>query len=141
MSTRKVIMNEELKAALTWLNNRWTGPPQVTVRLFRNDLEPTPANVQADFVEANYVNYNPILAAPFIFGPSKVADGHYEMSDSTYLYLAPPSGIGNLIYGAYLLFGGEVVAADRFPEAIPMQVGSAPFSLRLRVSIKSESIF
>jgi len=141
LSSRKVFTNAELSAALQWLIDRWGVLPGAVLRLFRNDLEPTPASVAVDFVEANFPGYSPVLLAGEMTGPIKAADGHYESLTNQYTFFPPASGSGNVIFGGYVTLDGVAVAADRFPEPIPMTIGSPPFRLRMRVSTKSESLF
>lgn len=141
MATTRIVCNVELEAALTWLRGRWNGNPGAQFRLFRNDYDPGPESVVTDFIEANWIGYAEKLLMNQFPAPVKVADGHYEIVTDKLLFTPPASGNGNMIYGGYVTFGGNAVAAERFPVPIEMGIGSVAFSVRLRVSTKSESLF
>jgi len=141
MATTRIFCNVELEAALAWLRGRWNGNPGAQFRLFRNDLDPGPQSALADFVEANWIGYQEKLLMGTLPAPVKVADGHYETVTPLMVFSPPTAGIGNMVYGGYVTFGGAAVAAERFPAPITMGIGSVPFAVRLRVSTKSESLF
>jgi len=136
-----IICDVELESELTWRVGRWGGAPGATLRLFSNDFEPDPETVLADFVEATYDGYAPVVLSGEFSTPSKVAMGFWESVTDIYTFAAPTVGPGNEIFGAYVLLAGEAVACRRFDAPITMAIGSTGFSLRLRVTSKSESLF
>lgn len=139
--TSRIIADVELEAVLTWLVGRWGGDPGATLRLFRNDLEPTPSTTLSAFLEANFLGYAPVLLAGDLTAPAKAETGVWESLSDLHTWFPPASGSGNMIFGAYVVFGGQAVASGRFGAAIPMEVGGVPLSVRLCVTTKSESFF
>jgi hypothetical protein len=136
-----VISNPLLQEAAAWLKSRWESAPAV-LRLFRNDLEPTPASVAADFLEANYFPYQVVLLGPGGFSaPTMAADGDWEITTPVYTFPTANSAPGNRIYGAYITLNGAVEAAQRFDTPLDLIPGAAPFRIRVNPHIKSGSLF
>lgn len=141
MAAKKIFCNVELLAIGNWLRDRWNGSTGATLRLFRNDFEPGPESVQADFLEANFSGYTPQLLEGQLSDWSKIENGFYQSVATPKIFLPPATGPGNMIYGVFVLYGGEAVAANRFDEPLPMETGGSAFSVRLKINVKSESLF
>lgn len=97
-----------------------------TIKLFQNDVEPTPDMVFADFTEADYTGYADIdvVAVPVAWDE---ANGDAALSFEGCHFQPTGSATTNTIYGYYMItglaaFGGadSVLKAERFPAPIPM---------------------
>lgn len=141
MSTERIVTNPELQDELQWRIDRWGGNPGATLRLFRNDLEPTPATNAGDVLEANFLGYSPVLLMGQLGAPTLIAAGEYESITPAFQFQPPASGPGNMIYGFYIYFGAQVVGISRFLEPVPLEIGGQLLSLRLRVRSVSESVY
>lgn len=141
MSSQRIFTNVELAEVLNFIVARYATTPGAVLRLFRNDFDPTPASVTADFMECNWDNYLDKLLLGELPAAAKVEDGHYESVSDPFPFFPPTTGSGNMVYGAYVTFDGITRAAERFAAPLPMVIGSPAFSVRLRLSSKSESLF
>lgn len=137
----KIVTNLELLRIATALVADYGGVPGATLRLFKNDITPSPAITVSDLTECDASNYTPKLLTGDLSAPAKVADGWYESVSSVYTYQPSFTGLPNTVYGSYVLFGGQVVALSYFPEVQKIGTGGVPFKLQLRLAIKSESLF
>lgn len=140
MSNHNIFTNQELISVATFLRDRWNGTPGATFRLFRNNLDPTPASVKLDFTECNFGGYVPQMLTGDMSELAKIQDGWYQSVSSNFVYYPPTVGIGNVVYGSFVLFGGEVVACSRFPTPIPIEVGGVAVSVQLKLNVKSVSL-
>lgn len=140
MSQHNIFCNVELFSVATFIRDRWNGVPGATFRLFRNDLEPDPSSEKLDFVECSFNGYVPQLLSADLSALVKIQDGWYQSVSSTFVYYPPLTGVGNIVYGSYVLFDGEVVACSRFPTPIPIEVGGVAVSVQLKLNVKSESL-
>lgn len=136
-----MILNPELERTIQSRVDLWGSLTPAVLRLFRNDFDPTPDSVAGDFMEANYAGYNAVLLGGELTAPAKVAAGWYESVSDQYLFPPPTVAPGNIVYGAWVTYLGDAVAAGRFAAPITMNIGSLPFKLRLRLTSKSESLF
>lgn len=136
-----VFSNRVILASLEWLLSRWNVPGGLVLRLFRNDLEPTPASVVGDFLECNFAGYTSIAVGTLLSAPTLVQDGEYESTTAKFTYQPLAVGTGNNVYGLYVTLDGLLEASQRFPEPIVMQPGSAPIRIRVNPHVKSGSLF
>ena len=79
--------------------------------LYYNDLEPTPANILSDFVEASFNGYAAFNLAGQFSTVLKQVDGEYYFTAQTSLF-ACESG-GQLLYGGYIHDGKNVKLSQR----------------------------
>lgn len=139
--TSRIVHDLELENVLGYMAGRWGGVPGAELALFKNDFDPGPSSLAAAFIEADYAGYARVLLSGKLTAPAKVAAGFFEVVSDVFIFLPPTTGPGNVIYGGFVLLGGVAVGSQRFTASLPMQIGSVPFSLRLRLTTKSESLF
>lgn len=101
-----------------------------TLRLFENDLTPTPATVLADVTEATYAGY---VAASLVgqWGAAAfVVDGLYQSLTGPHTFAAPTAG-SQLIYGWFINVGTTLQHIQRFNAPVTMSVGGPVLQLTL----------
>lgn len=92
------------------------------LRLFANDLDPTPANVLADFAEASFAGYVPIVLSGLFTGPSKVQDGTYQVSLADQSF-GGITGANQYVHGWFIDDGTNVKISARFLAPILVTAG------------------
>jgi len=130
-----------LEAEANWLRDRWSVGLGATLRLFRNDFQPSPGSQLLDFQECNWPEYSPVLLLNQL-GPVTLSTvGNYSCSSPIFIFIPPAGGVGNNVYGAFIRKENNVEAFQRFNEPIAMVPGATPFKIRLIASTKSGSLF
>lgn len=110
-----------------------------TLRLFKNNITPTPANLLADFVESTYLSYAGISLSGAFTTPIKVIDGEYQTSAPTFTFSASAGATPENAYGFYIDDGTYVKFSMRF--SAPVVMGpSAAFTLQLNPQVWAKSI-
>lgn len=105
---------------------------ECVVRLFVNNLTPTPANVRADFAEAGFTGYAPrtLVSAPI--GKIKVRDGLYQIGWGPFTW-TNTGATTQVIYGFYVTGGATSLwVSKRFDSPVPL-VPLAPISCKVLV--------
>jgi len=136
-----VFGNKLLEDSCLWLVARWGTGTSATLRLFRNDLEPTPATEVAEFLEANWGGYTPISLLNQLAVPTLAQDGDWESTTAKFVFVPPAIGVGNRIYGCYITLGGFLEAAQRFVQPFDMVPGANALRIRVNPHVKSGSLF
>lgn len=94
------------------------------IRLFRNNIVPTPATQRGDFVEADYPGYVVKLPATAIIGPRKIVDGGYQFGFGPYAW-ASTAPTDQIVYGWYITGGSRPLwYSGVFANPVPMTVGN-----------------
>ncbi len=93
-----------------------------TLRLFKNNFTPTPANVLSDFTQADFVGYagqslNGVFAAQ-----TKITDGEYQTQAASQTF-AFSSGSAQTVYGWYIDDGVGVRYSYHFDNPVNMTAG------------------
>lgn len=94
---------------------RLDGDTFTTIRLFQNDHDPDPDDVDGSYVQADFSGYSPTLLgdwnAAFVNGTGKG-----EIDADTVSWVHSGGATGNTCYGVYVTNAdGHVVYAERFP--------------------------
>lgn len=126
-ATYPVASNYFLQARATTLQTLLNSSQ--TLRLFSNNLNPTPANVLTDFTEATYAGYAGVSLNGQFGAPTKVQDGEYQIASGTYTFNGPATG-SQTIYGWYISDGTGVNFSGVFPAPITMTSGVS-FTLQI----------
>ena len=92
------------------------------LRLYSNNLTPTPANVLADFTEATFPGYSAVSLASQFGAQTKVQDGEYQIQSGTYTFTFT-SGSSQTVYGWYIDDGTNVKFSQIFAQSILMTTG------------------
>lgn len=109
-----------------------------TLRLFKNDLTPTPATALAAFTEADFAGYAEVDMAGEWGAPFQVAAGHYTFLSNTIRF---DCTAGNqVIYGWYLISAGGLIVSRRFDAPYTVAPDN-PLLLVLKPSDWSRSLF
>lgn len=108
------------------------------IRLFTNNLTPNDATVAADFVEADFVGYDPVLVLRSDFSLPTTAGNVAEVVASFVPTYECTGGAAQTVYGWWML-GSEYdvcYATQRFDAPRVMAPGTVeildPFKLRLK---------
>ena|ERR1043165_556607 len=111
-----------------------TMPGGWTVRLFKNNLTPTPANVVGDFVESTFTGYAPQALAAL--GADTWDGVNYVWSKTAGTYNFSGAGVANEnVYGYYVLDNtGKLIWSKRFAGA-PLVCGVAGTTIQVIASI------
>lgn len=101
-----------------------TAIDDMSVRLFQNDLIPSPTTVIGDLTVATYTGYANQTAGS-LGAPYKDALGNAIQEYDAVYFGATGSAIGNVVYGYYLVGGtgvlaGKLLAVVRFDEPVTM---------------------
>lgn len=125
-----VVAMGELVLGATDLND-------VSVRLFQNDIMPTPATALTDFTVATYTGYAAQLADPLGF-PYDDVQGNVLQEFTQVLFQPTGTAISNVIYGWYAVggagtFSGVLLAAKRLdvPVTLASALDALPVSIRI----------
>lgn len=114
----------------------------IQVRLFKNNITPTVANVLGDFTEADFTGY---ASQPLVYSGAPVHDvaNHVWYQPCTTLtWTVGVIGTGNLIYGVYLVDNaGRLRGAGRLDGApAPMNIAGLTLSVTLNRRMSSEFV-
>jgi len=131
-----VFLNTFLNARATALASYFTS--SYHLRLFSNNLAPTPATPLSSFVEASYTGYSPVSMSGLVGAPSKLADGRYQCSITPQTFQCT-GGAGQLVYGWYIDDGSNCHLAQAFPAPVNLVPG-APYVLQIALQEISQSI-
>jgi hypothetical protein len=102
-----------------------------SLRLYQNDLKPTPADTLVRFIEASYVGYERVNMDEQWKAVLKIIDGQYQFSSKDQLYLGGGSPTAP-VYGWYLVGENKVKLSCRLP--FPVFLGSGK-RLTVRVDV------
>lgn len=108
------------------------------LRIFVNNLTPTPANVIGDFTEASWGGYAAISLSGQWTGPTKIVDGEYEIVTGTYTF-TKTSGTDATAYGYYVEDGTGCLFSERFAAPITVVTGTS-FTLQVKFDEYAKSI-
>jgi hypothetical protein len=100
-----------------------------TLRIFSNNITPTPANVIGDFTQATYGGYAGQVLTNDFAAQVKVKDGEYSITSTVHTF-AYTSGATQTVYGWYIDDGTGVMFSAAFPAAIAMGTGVS-FTLQI----------
>lgn len=93
--------------------------PGLLMKLFQNNIVPTPQNVLADFTVATFDGYVD-KAVTLLFGPSRQPDGSFRIY-AFQNWVQTGSVTPNQIYGFYVLDRlGALILAQRFNDPVAM---------------------
>jgi hypothetical protein len=123
-----------MNALVTALKTYLVQAPGFTIKLFQNNIVPTPNNVLADFTEATYDGY---AAQVFtvIFGPTRYPDGSFQLFNFANFHMTG-STTPNQIYGIYVLdFAGNLLLAARFTSVVSMLDAFSNLQLNFHIGI------
>lgn len=89
------------------------------LKLFQNDIDPTPETVIGDLEEATFTGYADVNALAF-GTPYYDIDGNAIVTAPSHEFVASGSGVANVIYGWYLTDdpATKLLAAFRFQESV-----------------------
>lgn len=131
------------KTALQSLMDSWaaTFSGALHVRLFKNNLTPTPDNVVGDFTESTFTGY-----AAISFG-SLGADGwtdtpiyQWAKTAGTYTFNGT-GGVNENVYGYYVTDGGgNLLFSHRFAGA-PLVCGVGGTSIQVNLTLVNQNLF
>jgi hypothetical protein len=100
-----------------------------TLRLFANDFTPDPASVLGDFTESSFTGYAPESLSGLFGSPVKITDGEWQIQTDP-IPFSCSGGSPQVVYGAYVDDGADVIFSARFDAPITMTSG-ASFTLQL----------
>lgn len=100
------------------------------LRLFSNDVNPTPASAAPSLVEATYDTYLAISLSGQWSAAAFVMDGLYQSSTGPHTFLAPLLG-SQTIYGFFVTFGSAYRIAQRFAAPVAMTAGGPTLQLSI----------
>jgi len=110
------------------------------LRLYQNDLTPTPANtVPADFQEADFGGYIPLPVASTFPPEVQVIAGRWRSRSAIQIWMPPATGM-QTIYGWFITVGPEVIFAARFAAPIIMASDSLPLALTIDLESIARSL-
>lgn len=90
-----------------------------TLRLFANNITPTPATALSAFTEASYSGYAGISLASVFGSPTKIIDGEYQIQSTNLVFNGPATG-SQVVYGWYVSDGTGVQFSGLFSSPITM---------------------
>ena len=91
--------------------------------LFSNDIDPTPATMLPEFLEANFSGYSPFDLTDQFAAPIREVDGEYVLTGNTGFF-GCESGT-QTIYGGYIHDGVDVKLSQRFDNPLDLTAGSS----------------
>jgi len=128
MAVGIVASNKSVEEALTnWINTLDDGDHRL--RLFSNDITPTPGTLLDAFVEATYAGYTVKDPSGTWGAIYKVLNGLYQ-TDGTVFNYAATAGADQTVYGWYIDDGVVVRLSRRFNAPILMKP-DVTFSLQI----------
>lgn len=108
------------------------------LKLFQNNIAPTPATPLASFVEANFPGYIGIDLTNQFGAPSKVTDGQYQIATPFFTFTCS-SGSGQVVYGWWIDDGTNQKMSQAFDTPVTIAPGS-PYLLQIQPQEISQSI-
>lgn len=135
----RVLSNAELEYWITRLRERYNlGVPVPVLRLFRNDIDLSAELETTQFMEANFLTYEPAGLIDTWGQPFKASDGVWECRTSVFTWPAPADEPANRIFGAYYTLDGEWSAAERFSVPLDIVPGGTVLVLRGRLTLRDD---
>jgi len=125
-------LNDRAGALRTLLNSSHT------LRIFKNNFTPTPANVLADFTEATYTGYAGVSLAGDFAAQTKIQDGEYQTQSTSHTF-GPNSGTAQTVYGWYIDDGTNVKLSFKFDNPITVDA-TTTFSVQVNAQDWAKSI-
>lgn len=116
-----VASNDFLKLIASYAVGKLNG--NCWLKLYTNNLPPTPANVLANFQEATFGGYFAQAVAGSFPGPNRAQDGEYA-SQSPEFSFSCGSAPTNVIYGWYITDGSIVLLSSPFLLPIVVNIGT-----------------
>lgn len=111
----------------------------MTIKLFQNDMTPSPGSVLGDFTVATFTGYATSGAIVWA-GPVNADDGTPELVGQRLIFTATDGAVTNTIYGYYALdAGGGLLFAERFesPQNVAIAGDSVIFVPRVSVEFSN----
>lgn len=127
--------NYVLSNYATWLSNNLN--TLHFLRLFKNQIVPTPGTPLRSFIEADYPGYTPQNLAGQVPAPIKEVDGQYVIQFNSQLFGALSGS--QTVYGAYISSGDNVKFSQAFASPRIMAPGNN-FLIPIIIDVFSLSI-
>jgi len=109
-----------------------------TLRLFQNNLTPTPATSLGSFTESTFTGYAAVSLSGQFGSPTFVTDGQYQIASGTYTFSCT-GGSSQTIYGWYIDDGSNVKMSQRLDTPVTISSGGN-YTLQVRPQEISQSI-
>jgi hypothetical protein len=140
MTMLQIMTPYAMNALTNALKTYMVQAPGFTIKLFQNNIVPTPGNVLADFTEATYDGYAAQVFTVF-FGPTRYSDGSFQCFNFSTWHMTG-STTPNQIYGIYVLdFAGNLLLATRFPSVVSMVDAFSFLQLNFHMGIGPNGLF
>lgn len=134
-----VAMNLIVQRSLAWVIEQVVSG-DAYLRLYQNDITPTPANVvPADFQEADFGGYIPLSIATAFPPGVQVVAGRWRSRSAIQIWMPPATGT-QTIYGWFITVGPEVIFAARFAAPTIMASDSLPLALTIDLESIARSL-
>jgi hypothetical protein len=104
-----------------------------SLRLFSNNLQPSPANRIGDFNEATFAGYGRKNMAGQWSIVRKQEDGRYTFVSTNQIFTGAVDAIG-FVYGWFLVIGGKVQFSARLPVAWTAAIGK---QVQVKISLQT----
>lgn len=133
------VSDDELHTQIDEAHSRWNASHNL--RLFTNDVIPTPEDEYADYTEPTLTGYAAVDTTGEWTTPARDEPGVWSMQTEIYTFLATDDEEEpETVYGGWIETGGEFVAAGRFAEPFEWD-HSQPLRIRVIYSQFAAPVF